>query len=340
MPDTSKIELIHGSCTDQNVDAVVNAANDGLWAGGGICGVIFRKAGMSELQAACSKYKTPLNDGDAVITPAFKMTNAKKIIHAVGPDFGCKKNAFSELFDAYYNSLCVLMENNLHSISFPLISAGIFGGNLPNPAYESAKQCFRAYRKFVQDNPDYFVDVKLCAFSDREMQSAMKIFEGTSGKADILKFHLVSEENGYLSNWYLRDFVIKGKKYCCVEQYMMEQKALLFGDTETASRIMQTSDQREIKQLGREASGFNEVLWDGNKQLIVYRGVRAKFEQNSDLRSRLISTGDAIPVECSRSDKIWGIGLGMDDPDVYEMDKWKGQNLLGFIILQVRDEMR
>ena len=67
----SRIELINASCADQTVDAVVNAANDGLWAGGGICGVIFRKAGMAELTDACRKYKTPLNDGDAVITPAF-----------------------------------------------------------------------------------------------------------------------------------------------------------------------------------------------------------------------------------------------------------------------------
>ena len=104
--------------------------------------------------------------------------------------------------------------------------------------------CFT--NKFVQDDPDYYVDVKLCVFSDREMKSAMKIFEGTSGMADILKFHLVSEENRYLSNWYLRDFVIKGKKYCCVEQYMMEQKALLFGYTETASRIMATKEKRQF----------------------------------------------------------------------------------------------
>lgn len=61
----SKIELIHASCADQTVDAVVNAANDGLWAGGGICGVIFKKAG-SELAGACKKYKTPLKAGKAL----------------------------------------------------------------------------------------------------------------------------------------------------------------------------------------------------------------------------------------------------------------------------------
>ena len=69
----SNIELINGSCADQDVDVVVNAANNGLWAGGGICGVIFKKAGMAELTDACKKHKTPLKDGDAVITPAFNL---------------------------------------------------------------------------------------------------------------------------------------------------------------------------------------------------------------------------------------------------------------------------
>ena len=129
----SKIELINGSCADQKVDIVVNATNSGLWAGGGICGVIFNKAGITELTTACSKYKTPLKDGSAVITPAFNMTNAKAIIHAVGPNSAVIPKAFKELFDAYYNSLKVMMDNDYHSISFPLISSGIFGGSLSNP---------------------------------------------------------------------------------------------------------------------------------------------------------------------------------------------------------------
>ena len=173
----SKIELINASCADQTVDAVVNAANDGLWEGGGICGVIFRKAGSHELTDACNKYKTPLKDGDAVITPAFNMKNAKVIIHAVGPNFAVTPKAFKELFDAYYNSLVVLKENGLHSISFPLISSGIFGGSLDNPPAESTKQCLRAYKKFVTDYPNYDVDVKLCAFSSYEMIEAQKVYE-------------------------------------------------------------------------------------------------------------------------------------------------------------------
>lgn len=164
----SKIEIVNASCVEENVDAIVNAANMYLASGSGVCGAIFAKAGFKELTEVCSKYSVPLNDGDAVITPAFNITNAKFIIHAVGPDFNRNPNAFDSLFNAYYNSLKVLKDNNLHSISFPLISSGIYGGRLDNPAKESAKQCINAYNKFIQDNNDYEINVRLCAFTKNE----------------------------------------------------------------------------------------------------------------------------------------------------------------------------
>ncbi len=168
-------KLIKGSCADQNVDVVVNAANSGLWAGAGICGAIFAKAGMNELTEACNKYDTPLKDGSAVITPSFNMTNAKAIIHAVGPNFSVTPSAFEELFEAYYNSLTVMKDNGYHSISFPLISSGIFGGSLNKPVAESAKQCVRAYKKFTEDYPDYDLEVLLCAYKDSEMREAQEV---------------------------------------------------------------------------------------------------------------------------------------------------------------------
>lgn len=81
------------------------------------------------------------------------------------------------LFDAYYHSLKVMMENGYHSISFPLISSGIFGGALVNPVGESTKQCCRAYKKFASDYPDYEIDVKLCAFSASEAVNAQPEFD-------------------------------------------------------------------------------------------------------------------------------------------------------------------
>ena len=173
----SKIELVKGSCLDQKADVVVNAANRYLAEGGGICGVIFDVAGSRELAAECAKHKTPLKDGEAVITSACNMKSFKAIIHAVGPNFSVTPTAFKELYEVYYNSLVVLMENGYNSISFPLISSSIFGGYLPDPVDESTKQCLRAYKKFTEDYPDYDVKVKLCAFTDKEYASAAKRFE-------------------------------------------------------------------------------------------------------------------------------------------------------------------
>ena len=173
----SDFKLINGSCAEQIADVVVNAANRNLWEGGGICGVIFRNAGSRELTEACKSHKTPLKDGDAVITPSFNMKNFKAIIHAVGPDFRSTPNAFKELYYAYYNSLVVLKDNGYHSISFPLISASIFGGNLPDAPGESTKQCCRAYRKFTEDFPDYDINVILCAYTSTEYASANVVFD-------------------------------------------------------------------------------------------------------------------------------------------------------------------
>lgn len=171
----SNFKIINDSCADQDVDVVVNAANKYLAAGGGICGVIFNKCGYGELTEACDKIKTPINDGDAVITPAFKMNNAKYIIHAVGPNFSINPDAMDKLYLAYYNSLEVLKNYNLHSISFPLISSGIFGGNLEDPAGESTKECIKAYNDFI-NKYDYEIDVTLCAFTPSEYQSALDVY--------------------------------------------------------------------------------------------------------------------------------------------------------------------
>lgn len=173
----SKLKLINGSILEQEVDAIVNAANKYLLAGGGVCGAIFEKAGYVELSNACKNIETPLNDGDAVITPAFNISNSKYIIHAVGPNFSETPDAFDKLYYAYYNSLKVLKDNNLHSVSFPLISSGIYGGNLNNPVLESTKQFMKAYNTFIKENPNYDIDVMLCAYSLQEYIESKKQFE-------------------------------------------------------------------------------------------------------------------------------------------------------------------
>ena len=171
----SKIELVNASCVNQEVDAIVNAANGYMMHGAGVARAILLSAG-NELNKACQEYNLPIKDGEVIVTPSFNIKNAKIIIHAVGPDFNNTPKAFKELFNSYYNSLIALKDNNYHSIAFPLISSSIFGGNLANPVEESTKQCLRAYNSFVKKYSDYNIDVKLCAFSKQEYLEAQKQF--------------------------------------------------------------------------------------------------------------------------------------------------------------------
>jgi len=167
----------------------------------------------------------------------------------------------------------------------------------------------------------------------------MPIHENINTTQCFIGFHMPDEPYGFLSNWYMCEFSVDGKKYNCVEQCMMEQKALLFGDTDIAGKIMATSDQSEMQALGRQAKGFDSVVWNGHKQLIVYKALYAKFSQNADLKTKLLATGDARLAECSRSDLVWGIGMSARDKGVEDISNWKGQNLLGFALEMLRSEL-
>lgn len=155
----------------------------------------------------------------------------------------------------------------------------------------------------------------------------------------VVCFHNPNEENGYLSNWYLSDFQMDGICFSSMEQYMMYQKALQFHDTEIAQEILKTNDVATIKTLGRKVSGYNDIVWNGVRQIIIYRGLLEKFKQNEDLKERLLATGDAVLAECAVRDRIWGIGLGMNDENRFDISKWKGQNLLGFALVEVRKQL-
>ncbi len=156
----------------------------------------------------------------------------------------------------------------------------------------------------------------------------------------IICFHNPDEINGYLSNWYLSDFVFGGVKFSSAEQYMMYQKATVFGDTDIAGEILGTDNAGKIKALGRSVKNYDEKVWDGMRQIIVYKGLVQKFAQNEELKKRLLDTGVDILAECAVQDKIWGIGLSMKDENRLDMNKWQGRNLLGFALMCVRDELR
>jgi ribA/ribD-fused uncharacterized protein len=145
--------------------------------------------------------------------------------------------------------------------------------------------------------------------------------------------------NGPFSQWYPSEFEINGIQYNCCEQYMMAEKARLFGDEDTLKEIMETDSPREQKKLGRQVSDFDQSKWEEIAQEVVYQGNLAKFSQNPDLKEILFSTQDKILVEASPYDKIWGIGLSADDPRAEDRSQWLGTNWLGEALSQVRSDL-
>lgn len=139
------------------------------------------------------------------------------------------------------------------------------------------------------------------------------------------------------SQWFACRFTVDGVEYSTAEQYMMSQKALLFGDTEIYNKIMKASHPNEFKKLGRQISGFDENIWNQHKTDIVISGNTAKFSQNQDLKEFLLNTNQRILVEASPYDKIWGIGMKSNSSDCENPDLWQGMNLLGFCLMEVRD---
>ena len=143
-----------------------------------------------------------------------------------------------------------------------------------------------------------------------------------------------------LSQWWDCRFTIEGVEYNTAEQYMMAQKAVLFGDEKIRAEIMAASHPKQYKDLGRKISGFKQDIWDENCRDIVIKGNIAKFSQNEELKAFLLNTNMRVLVEASPHDKIWGIGMGADDPRCENPSLWNGTNFLGFCLMEVRDIIR
>lgn len=145
--------------------------------------------------------------------------------------------------------------------------------------------------------------------------------------------------SGPFSQWYISLFTVNGIQYNCCEQYMMAQKALLFNDQPTYTKIMATSEPKKQKALGRKVANFDETKWINNRERIVYEGNLEKFKQNDEIKKVLLDTKDATICEAAPYDKIWGIGLHKTDPKVQDKTQWKGLNLLGTALMSVRDNL-
>ncbi|GIM97021.1 NADAR family protein [Paractinoplanes toevensis] len=144
---------------------------------------------------------------------------------------------------------------------------------------------------------------------------------------------------GCLSQWWPVEFTVDGVLFRSAEHYMMWRKAMLFGDEETAGRIVRAGHPRDAKMLGRGVAGFDEPTWVQQRFPIVVEASRHKFGQHADLRAWLLGTGDRVLVEASPTDRIWGIGLPAADPRATDPARWEGLNLLGFALMRARADL-
>ena len=139
------------------------------------------------------------------------------------------------------------------------------------------------------------------------------------------------------SQWWEEAFTVDGVTYKSAEHYMMAGKAKLFGDEETLQKIIYCRTPAEAKKLGRQVRNFDNDAWLANRYEIVLKGNKHKFSQSEAMKAVLLNTGNRVLVEASPVDPIWGIGLAADFRGIENPHNWKGLNLLGFVLMEVRD---
>ncbi|MGJ4950307.1 NADAR family protein [Bradyrhizobium sp. HKCCYLS20291] len=163
-------------------------------------------------------------------------------------------------------------------------------------------------------------------------KTELLLFWGHTAKGDEVGEHV-------LSQWWPAPFSLDGLTYPTAEHYMMAQKAALFGDQATRDAILAAPGPSQAKKLGREVRGFDDARWIAHRFDIAVRGNVAKFGQNPLLADWLRTTAEAVLVEASPVDRIWGIGLAADDPRARDPLAWRGLNLLGFALMVARAQL-
>lgn len=168
--------IIRDNIINSDVDAIVNAANTNLQAGGGVCGAIFAAAGKEQLQKECDKIGY-CAVGEAVITNGFNL-KARRIIHTVGPIYGQNPEIQDiQLYLCYENSLKLARKNRLNSIAFPIISSGVYG----YPKDEAIKIATKAIKDFLETNE---MDVFLVVYDKNSFQISKKLFDNVKSYID------------------------------------------------------------------------------------------------------------------------------------------------------------
>lgn len=278
------LEIIRNDITKMHVDAIVNAANENLQMGGGVCGAIFHAAGAKELQAACNEIGN-CPTGKAVVTPAFKL-NAKYIIHAVGPIWsGGRHGEEQQLRSAYSNALHLAEELKCESIAFPLISSGIYG----YPKEQALDIAISEIRQFL---------------SQQEMLVYLVVFDE---KSFVLSESLSSSINSYINEHYVDQMTVR---YPRLEQEMM---TAAFQDVveetlkESLADFLEDIDEPFSVRLLRfiDEKGLNDV--ETYKKANIDRKLFSKIRNSPNytpMKKTIIAFAIALELDLSETEKL------------------------------------
>ncbi|HHW94003.1 MAG TPA: RNase III inhibitor [Clostridiaceae bacterium] len=287
--------IIRQDITRMNVDAIVNAANTELKMGGGVCGAIFKAAGVAKLRAACDEL-SPIKTGEAVITPGFDLP-AKFVIHTAGPVYKKQNPRESEqlLYSAYRESLHVAIENECESIAFPLISSGIYG----YPKDEALQVATSAIRAFLNDH---------------DMEVYLALFDKS---AFIISRKLIGDVESYIDEHYVVAHGLRRRELLDVEQQAMaEDTGRLSAPSfkyEAASTFMDDPFKDLIGNLDEPFSDMLLRLIDakGMTDVEVYK--RANLDRR--LFSKIRNTKNYMPSKRTAIALAVSLGLSLDETD-------------------------
>ncbi|WP_256104861.1 NADAR family protein [Streptomyces sp. ODS05-4] len=143
-----------------------------------------------------------------------------------------------------------------------------------------------------------------------------------------------------LSQWWPSPFTVEGVEYATAEHWMMAGKARLFGDAEAERQAVRAPDPALAKKAGRQVRDFDEDVWARERFGLVVAGSTHKFAADPALTAYLLSTGERVLVEASPLDRVWGVGLPAGDERTLRPAHWRGLNLLGFALMEAREELR
>lgn len=181
-------------------------------------------------------------------------------------------------------------------------------------------------------------DTKVCFICQgNHMQQECPKNDGTKSNKDTLVF--LSGKSTF-SNFNMEYPVdIDGETFICNEQYIQGSKCRIFNDKDQFEKIMESEDPKEMKYLGDRVDNYDHDIWMQKCERVALRCNREKYAQHEKARKELLSTEEKMIGEGS-ANKVWGVGMHISDTNVIDQEKWKGFNLMGNILMQIRSEIR